>query len=123
MKTAHYTFTTWSESAMASGFDGAGAAVRQSLLLREPERKARTLGGDNVIDLTAWRAANLAMPEEEEDESGWSGEEYEEEAEPELYIPAPRPRKSRRAAFRAELAATVGVAATALAVILWVLVF
>lgn len=122
MKTAHYTFTTWSESAMASGFDGAGAS-RQAALIREPERKARTLGGDNVIDLTAWRAANLMMPEEEEDESGWSGEEYEEEAEPELYIPAPRPRKSRRAAFLAELTATVSVAAAALAVILWVVAF
>ncbi len=122
MKTAHYTFTTWNESAMASGFDGAGAA-RQAVLIREPERKARILGGDNVIDLTAWRAANLVMPEEEEDESGWSGEEYEEGAEPELYIPAPRPRKSRRAAFLAELTATVSVAAAALAVILWVVAF
>ena len=58
MKTVHYTFTTWNESAMASGFDGAGTA-RQAALIREPQRKARTLGGDNVIDLTAWRAANL----------------------------------------------------------------
>ena len=35
----------------------------------------------------------------------------------------PRPRKSRRAAVAAELAATVSVAAAALAVILWVLAF
>ena len=124
MKTAYYTLTTWNESAMASGFDGAGAAARQSVLLREPARKARALGGDNVIDLTAWRAANLAMPEEEElDEPGWTDEEYEEELEPELYAPAPRTRKSRRAAFRAELTATLGVAAAALAVILWVVAF
>lgn len=116
MKTAHYTFTTY-ESAMASGFGG--GAVHQSALIREPERK----GGDNVIDLTAWRAANLVMPEEEEDGSGWSGEEYEEGAEPELCIPAPRPRKSRRAAILAELASTVSVAAAALAVILRVLAF
>ncbi len=120
MKTVHYTFTTWNESAMASGFDGAGTA-RQAALIREPQRKARTLGGDNVIDLTAWRAANLLEAEEEPlEELDWTGEEREE---PELYIPAPRPRKSRRAAVAAELAATVSVAAAALAVILWVLAF
>lgn len=123
MKTVHYTFTTWNESAMASGFDGAGTA-HQAALIREPQRKARTLGGDNVIDLTAWRAANLLEDEEEPlEELDWTGEAYEEREEPELYIPAPRPRKSRRAAVAAELAATVSVVAAALAVILWVLAF
>lgn len=123
MKTAHYTFTTWNESAMASGFGG-GAPVRQAALVREPRRKARTLGGDNVIDLTAWRAAKELEPEEEPlDEADWAGAAYGESEEPELYIPAPRPRKSRRAAFLAELTATVGVAAAALAVILLVVAF
>lgn len=120
MKTAHYTFTTWNESAMASGFDGAGR-VHQTALVREPQRKAKALGGDNVIDLTAWRAANLLEDGEElPEELDWSGGEQEG---PELYSPAPRPRKSRRAAVAAELAATVSVAVAALAVVLWVLVF
>ena len=39
MKTAHYTFTTWNESAMASGFDGA-AGVRQAALIPQQPQKA-----------------------------------------------------------------------------------
>lgn len=121
MKTVHYTFTTWNESAMASGFDGA-AAVHQSALIPQRPQKSRTLGGDNVIDLTAWRAANLLEDEEEPlEEPDWAGEAYEEREEPELYIPAPRPRKSHRAAVAAELIATVSVVAAALAVILGML--
>lgn len=121
MKTVHYTFTTWNERAMASGFDGA-AAVHQAALIPQRPQKARTLGGDYIIDLTAWRAANLLEDEEEPlEELDWADAGYEEREEPELYIPAPRPRKSRRAAVAAELIATVGVVAAALAVILGML--
>ena len=127
MKTAHYTFTTWNESAMASGFGGAGAIQQSSLILeREAPRKARSLGGDNVIDLAAWRAANLVETAEEFETPDWAeeGEEWEErEAEPELAIPAPRPRKSRRTAVLSELISTAGVAAAALAIILRVVAF
>ena len=122
MKTAHYTFTTWNERAMASGFDGAGAAGRQGALVREPQRPARPVGGDNVIDLTAWRAANLAMPEEEPEELEWDGGD-DGEGEPELHLPAPRPRKSRRAALVAELGSTASVVVVTLAIILRVLAF
>lgn len=122
MKTAHYTFTTWNERAMASGFDGAGAAGRQGALVREPQRPARPLGRDNVIDLTAWRAANLAMPEEEPEELEWDGGD-DGEGEPELLLPAPRPRKSRRAALVAELVSTASVVVVTLAIILRVLAF
>ncbi|MCI8762289.1 MAG: hypothetical protein HFF28_05570 [Oscillospiraceae bacterium] len=123
MKTAHYTFTTWNERAMASGFDGAGAAGRQGALVREPQRPAPPLGRDNVIDLTAWRAANLAMPEEEPEELEWDGGDDGGEAEPELLLPAPRLRKSRRAALVAELVSTASVVVVTLAIILRVLAF
>lgn len=123
MKTAHYTFTTWNERAMASGFDGAGAAGRQGALVREPQRPARPLGRDNVIDLTAWRAANLAMPEEEPEELEWDDGGDGGEAEPELLLPAPRLRKSRRAALVAELVSTASVVVVTLAIILRVLAF
>ena len=126
MKTAHYTFTTWNERAMASGFDGAGTAGRQAALVREPQQPARPVGGDNVIDLTAWRAANLAMPEEEPEELEWDGGDDGGdggEAEPELLLPAPRLRKSRRAALVAELVSTASVVVVTLAIILRVLAF
>ena len=120
MKTAHYTFTTWNERAMASGFDGAGAAGRQGALVREPQRPARPLGRDNVIDLTAWRAANLdeALGEPEELDGEYGGDEWEE---PEL--PAPRPRRSRRSMLTAELVSTLSVVAAATALIVRVLTF
>ena len=111
MNTAYNTLTTWSGGAMAAGFDGTADAGRRSALVRQG---GRARGGDNVIDLTAWRAANLeACGEESAD--GTAAEE--------LSMPAPRPRKSRRAAFWAELASTVSVAAAALAIILRVAVF
>lgn len=117
MKTVHYTFTTWNERAMASGFDGA-TAVHQAALIPQ---KARTLGGDNIIDLSAWRAANLLEEDDPLEERDWADEGYEEREEPELYVPVSRPRKSRRAAVAAELIATVSVVAAALAVILGML--
>lgn len=120
MNTAYYTFTTWNEGTMAAGFDGAAGGGRQAAMVRQPGGKARALGGDNVIDLTAWRAANLeTCGEEGTDGAAWS----EEEGAEELSVPAPRPRKSRRAAFMAEMASTVSVAAAALAVILRVVAF
>ena len=114
MKTACYTFTTWNSGAMAAGFDGAA-------LVRQPQRSAapRT---DNVIDLAAWRAANPELTPREEGQD-WAALPYGEPEEPELSIPAPRPRKSRRAAVLTELISTASVAAAALAIILRVVAF
>lgn len=123
MKTVHYTFTTWSDGAMASGFDGTVAGTRRAAAVREPERKVRPLGADNVIDLAAWRAANLDMMEPLDDPA-WAAEQEDEGMEEAGFaVPAPRPRKSRRAALAAELVSTVCVAAVTLAIILRVLAF
>lgn len=112
MKTAHYTFTTWNDSAMAAGFDG-----RQAAMVRQP-RQAVIREEDKVIDLTAWRAANLDLLEPEERlEEDWT-----EEA-PELVVPAPRPRKSHKAMLTAELVSTLSVAAAGAALILRILTF
>lgn len=123
MNTAYYTFTTWNDSAMAAGFDGA-AASRQSAMQRQPQPRSggRPLGGDNVIDLAAWRAANAAELWRDSGEEDRPCGELET-LDPELAIPAPRPRKSHRAGVRAELVSTVSVALAALAIILRVLAF
>ena len=115
MKTAHYTFTTWNAGAMAAGFDGGAAPVRR------PTRRTAP-GTDNVIDLNAWRAANPELTPREE-EQDWAAPTYGEPEEAELSIPAPRPRKSRRAAVLTELISTASVAAAALAIILRVVAF
>lgn len=122
MNTAYYTFSTWSNSAMAAGFDAAAGGERQAAMVRQSGQGSRARGGDNVIDLNAWRAANLDLLEQDagDGEMEWTGGEPEEL---ELRVPAPRPRKSRRAAFVAELASTAGVAAAALAIILRVVAF
>ena len=121
MKTAYYTFTVWEDNAMAAGFDG-GAASRQAMLVRQPEEQARRTGGDNVIDLNAWRADDEAERwAEAQDGPGWAGEELDE---PEPAAPAPRPRRDhRRAMLIAELVSTVCVAAVAAALILRILAF
>lgn len=124
MKTAYYTFTTWDSGAMAAGFDHA-AGTRQAVLLRQPEGPARAVGGDNVIDLAAWRAANpeLSMPEERPAEE-WGYDGCEEFVEPELSLPAPRTRRDHhRSLFAAELISTLGVLAVSAALLLRVLLF
>ena len=116
MKSAYYTFTAWDEGQLAAGFGGGLDNSRQAVILRQPAQKARSLGGDNVIDLAAWRAANQGQWDE-------PSQEYEA-AVPELDIPAPRARRShRRARLYSELASTLAVAGVALALLVRVLAF
>lgn len=124
MKTAHYTFTTWDDSVMAAGFDGAVGGRHQAALVRQTQR-VRAAGEDKVIDLTAWRAANLNLVEEAWEQPAWDGGEPGQDAEPveELTVPAPRLRRSHRAMVTAELASTLSVVAAALVLILRVLAF
>ena len=119
MKTSYYTYTTW-EEAMASGFGGA-AGPRQGMLVREPEQKAPRQETGKVIDLNAWRAASLDELRVEPREPEWDDEAPDE---PGLVLPAPRPRRNhRRIMMAAELASTLAVAGTAVALMLRVLLF
>lgn len=123
MKTAYDTFTTWNDGVMAAGFDG-GALPRQTLTAHRTESRVRRIGGDKVIDLNAWRAANLAMLEQEvPEEAEWPGEASGEADEGEPEVPAPRPRKSHRAMLTAELASTFSVVAVTVALAVRVLAF
>lgn len=124
MKTAYYTFTTWDDGAMAAGFDRTVGEPRQAAMIRRTEGRTRALDEDKVIDLAVWRAANL--DQEEPEESAWDGGEGEwtaEAPEESPAVPAPRPRKSRRAMLTAELVSTLSVVAAALALIVRVLTF
>lgn len=121
MKTTYYTYTTW-EEAMASGFGSGAAGSRPGTLVREPEQKVRRADAGKVIDLNAWRAANLdQFREESADEPEWIGEAPDEA---ELVPPAPRPRRNhRRALVATELASTLAVVGTTAALMLRVLLF
>lgn len=124
MKTTYYTYTTW-EEAMASGFGGGAAEPRQGTLVREPEQKVRRADTGKVIDLNAWRAANLDQfreePADEPDEEEWTDETLDEA---ELVLPAPRPRRHHRRALAAtEPASTLAVVGTTAALMLRVLLF
>ena len=114
MKTAYYNFIAWN-NAMAAGFDDGRSEGRQCAMIRQPEKESGPRDGGQVIDLTAWRAANL---DELEDEPDWAVEEE---------VPAistPRPRKSHdRAVVAAELVSTLSVVAVAVVLILRVLTF
>lgn len=117
MKTAYYTFTTWSGGAMAAGSDSGLSKERQAALVRRQPGEARGRDGGKVIDLTAWRTAGA---DEAEDGLDWERVEPERrDEEP----PAPRPRRSRRAMFAAELVSTLCVVAVAAAIIVRVLAF
>ena len=122
MKTAYYTFTTWNDGGMAAGFDSTAGGERRPTAVCQPERRARPVGGDNVIDLNAWRCANPELCREEAEGGPYWDDGGQEE--PELVLPAPRARRDhRRAMCAAELAATLAVAAAALALALRVLLF
>lgn len=125
MKTAYYTFTTWNGGSMAAGFDSAVDGPRQSVMTRQPEGRSDVPGGGKVIDLNAWRAANLdEFPPEPDGPGGESGgPEWEAGTPDEPYSPAPRVRRSHRAMLTAELISTLCVAAVAVALIVRVLTF
>lgn len=122
MKTTYYTLTTWDDGAMAAGFDSPAGGGRHPAMVRQSGEQARRANEDNVIDLNAWRAANLDLFQEETaDGPDWNGGEPEE---PELVLPEPRARRDhRRAMCAAELAATLAVAGVAVALMLRVLMF
>lgn len=121
MKTTYYTLTTWDDGAMAAGFDSPAGGERHLVMARQPGEQVRRAKEDKVIDLNAWRAANLDLLQKEVDGRDWDGGEPEE---PELVLPAPRARRDhRRAMCAAELAATLAVAGVAVALMLRVLMF
>lgn len=114
MKSAYYTVTAWDQGQMAAGFGGGLDSGRQSVIVRQPAQRARPVGGDNVVDLSAWRAANQEL---------WDESVQEQPDEPEVEIPAPRARRSHAARAYSELASILAVAGTALALMAWVLLF
>ncbi|MBD5084256.1 MAG: hypothetical protein HDT33_04120 [Clostridiales bacterium] len=120
MKSVTYTFTTWDDSQRAAGFDGELDSGRQAVMVRKSGvRPCRMPGGDNVIDLAAWRAANQELWEEQ---SELEPEYAVEEAEPEA--PARRVRSRRRRVYiDPELAFIVGVVGVLAALLIRVLAF
>lgn len=120
MKTSYYTFTTWDDGAMAAGFDSGLKEGRQAAVPIQPARTVRDK--DKVIDLNTWRADNLDVAGEEPQDFGWEygGDQWEPGGPA---SPAPRPRRSRRSMFTAELVSTLSVVAAAVALIVRVLTF
>ena len=119
MKSAYYTFTTWDGCEQAAGFDGGLGSGHQAAIVRQPGQKARALGGDNVIDLAAWRAANRELWDEPEE---LAQKCVPEEAAPEL--PVRRARRSRRGAYiDPELFSILGVVGVLAVLVIRVLLF
>lgn len=120
MNTVYRTFISWNSSALAAGFENAADEPRQPR-----QKQNRALGGDNVIDLTAWREANLEEPEAQSD---WEDEAPELEFEERPRVSRTeasrrRERRSRRLRYLGELISTVSVVAAAAVLILRVLMF
>ena len=118
MKSVYYTFTTWNDCEQAAGFDGSVDSGRRAVMVRQPSQDTRVRGGDNVIDLAAWRAANQELWEEQ---SELEPEYTVEAAEPEA--PARRVRRRRRAHIDPELFAILGVVGVLAALMIRVLLF
>ena len=131
MKTAYYMLTT--QGAMGERLEKAAGGERQVTWIRQPERCAPVRGGgNNVIDLAAWKAERALEPEQDTLEgAGWLDEGPEETLEllcEEDEAAAPPVRRARRdhtrcGWLRGELAATLSVAGAAAALVLRVLAF
>lgn len=117
MKSVTYTFITWEDGRRAAGFDGELNGGRRAVMVRRPGKEARSLGGDNVIDLAAWRGASQELWEERPEQ------EYAvEEAERPARVRRARVRR-RRVRIDPELASIVGVVGVLAALMIRVLVF
>ena len=112
MKTIYMTGNQWQNRTLRGDPDcaagGSGPRIRS---------RGLPAGGDKVVDLAAWRAENLTVPDEPE--AGWvnaSGQRGSRE---------PVRRRHRRSAAqdRAELAATLAVTVALLALAARVLLF
>lgn len=135
MKTVYYMLTTQDALALGEGLEKAAGGERQIAWVRQPERRTQVRrGGNNVIDLAAWRAER-AMEQDAPEGADWLDETdgaWPEEG-PELLCgedeaaarPVRRSRRdhTRRGWLRGELAATLSVAGATAALVLWVLAF
>ncbi|MDE6282000.1 MAG: hypothetical protein K2M15_09520 [Oscillospiraceae bacterium] len=119
MKSVTYTFITWNGGQRAAGFDGALDSGRQVVMVRQSGRQGRTPGGNNVIDLTAWRAATQELWEEQ---SELEPEYNLEEAGPETPVRRARSRRWR-AHVDPELLAILSVVGVLAALVVRVLAF
>lgn len=126
MKTDYYTLITRDALLMGGGLEKAAGEERQAVWVRQPGQRVQARrGGNNVIDLAAWKAQQeleaLEQAEEawsEADDLEWLPETAETPA-----VPARRPRRAHPTLPLRELAATLSVAGAAAALALHVLAF
>lgn len=125
MKTAYYMLTTQDALRSDHGLDKASGEGHQAVWIRQPgQRTSRgPVGGDNVIDLAAWKAAREQEALEQAGQTDW------DEAEDELdwlldleldeapVIPARRPRREHPT-LRGELAAALSAVGATAAMVL-----
>lgn len=131
MKTDYYMLITRDALSMDGGLEKAAGEERQAVWVRQPEQRPQTTrGGNNVIDLAAWKAKRELEALEQAD---WAGEVWDEawdeadeldwllETEVTPAVPARRPRREHPTLPLLELAATLSVAGAAAALVLHVL--
>lgn len=127
MKTAYYMLTTQDAVSLGKHLEKAAGEERQTVWVRQPEQRAQVRrGGDNVIDLAAWKARK---EEEELEQAGWEDGEDAEDALDWLLelaetpeVPARRPRREHPT-LRGELAAALSSVGAAAAMVLQFLSF
>lgn len=128
MKTAYYMLTTQDTVSLGGSLEKAAGEEHQAVWVRQPEQRTQVRrGGDNVVDLAAWKAQK---EQEALEQAGWTDED---EAESELdwlldlnetpAVPARRPRREHPTLLRSELAATLSVVGATAAMILQFLAF
>lgn len=130
MKTAYYTLTTQNILALDESLKKASGEECRVTWVRQPEQPVRR-GGNNVVELAAWKAAREREALEtarwmDEGPDEWADEE-ELDRLAEAYevpaAPARRPRREHPALPLLELAATLSVVGAAAALIFRVLAF
>lgn len=130
MKTDYYTLITQDAlSSMGKELEKAAGEERQTVWVRQPEQRPQARrGGNNVIDLAAWKAQRELEALEQADEAEGSWDEADDlewllETVETPAVPARRPRRAHPTLPLRELAATLSVAGAAAALVLHILAF
>lgn len=126
MKTDYYTLITQDAPSAGGELEKAAGGERQAVWVRQPEQRPQTRrGGNNIIDLTEWKARR-ELEALERAEDAWDETDQPDwlpglDAAP--AVPARRPRRAHPTLPLGELAATLSVAGAAAALVLRVLAF
>lgn len=124
METINYTLTA--RGIVAEGeLEQVAGGARRVMLVRSKKSEGRQVGGDNVIDLAAWKAhrEEVRWLQTDGEEAAWKADDQLEPDEVLDTAPSRRERRTHTALLTGEILATLSVIAVAAALVMRIILF